>query len=115
MSNIKEMIYKTEDKLLEIGIDPSLSGFRYIVDCVVYCLLHCVNVGNISVTNELYPTVAQQNKTSALRVERCIRVAIEKAFSNTTNFPKALISVASGKVTNGTFIAYVVLMMQREI
>lgn len=113
--NINELKIKVEDKLLEIGLDPSILGFKYINDAVIYCLLHCINVADISITKVLYPEIAKMNNTSASRIERCIRTCIEKAFANTPNFPEALISGASGKAANSTFLAYVVLMMQREI
>lgn len=89
---------KIEDVLLKMGVPAGIKGFAYIADAVEYIDKHGTD---ISVTKELYPTIAKKRNTTASRVERAIRHAfsfcydakgdyetIEKyiGFTNQTNF-----------------------------
>ncbi len=65
-----------------------------------------------SVTKELYPSVAKKYKTTASRVERAIRHAIEVAWSrgdiDTLNsYFGYTININRGKPTNSEFIAMI--------
>lgn len=67
-----DTIHKT---LLELRIPPHIYGFDYIHDAVDLLLSdkqyrHCT-------TKRLYPAVALMNDTTASRVERAVRHAIE--------------------------------------
>lgn len=63
--------------LLELGIQPSRKGFGYLEDLVkLYRSNPCA-----SMTKDLYPEVAKQNRTSAQAVERAVRDAISRAWS----------------------------------
>lgn len=64
---------KIENVLLKIGIPASLKGFKYIIDAVMII----DEFGLRSVTKNLYPDVAKINGTTASRVERAIRHALE--------------------------------------
>ena len=90
------------------GIPASLSGYQFIREAI---FLMCHNSGyRTSITKTLYPDVAAVFHTTASRVERSIRHAIEVGwlrgnadilehyFGYTTN-------PHSGKPTNGEFIA----------
>lgn len=106
-----------ENELIEVGINPCLSGF--------YCLLHSINYFlenkkefyEVSVTKELYPYVATKiNYKTASRVERCIRHSIEKLYNETyTEHLGHVINLNSGKPTNATFIAYMLLRVKNKI
>lgn len=61
--------------LLNLGISPALKGFDYIVDCITAIKEH----GRVK-TMWLYTNVAKKHNTTAFRVKRCIRHAIEVAF-----------------------------------
>ena len=81
---------------------------RYIVDAVALAaadeeLLHAV-------TKELYPAVAAKHGTTASRVERCIRHAIEWAYTNgdldmLKTYLGNIVGYDKGKATNAAFIA----------
>lgn len=112
----KELI--VSDMLKEVGVDPSLKGYRYLLDAILIAFegpkkLHAI-------TKDLYPTIAERNETKASRVERCIRHSIEKCFNETDPDMRAkylgnCTSLHSGKVTNSTFIALMVEALNTKI
>lgn len=65
---------KIEDVLLEIGIPCGIKGFPYIADAMEIFDKDGID---ISMTKELYSTIAEKNKTTPQRVERAIRHAFE--------------------------------------
>jgi len=91
-----------------IGIKPNVRGWRYIITAVELAaadeeLVHAVE-------KELYPAVAAKHETTPSRVERCIRSAIEYAWTNGSpdaqqHYFGAVVSPEKGKPTNATFIA----------
>lgn len=94
-----------------IGIPPKLNGYHYLVDAVLLVL------GDFSVINSItkiiYPTIAMKNKTTASRVERSIRNAIEVAWTrgkveNITELFKDHFNQDKGRPSNSEFIAIVV-------
>ena len=107
---MKKKIYVT---LNELGVPFGLKGRDYIETAVELIL----NEGRMDITKELYPRIAKEFETKALRVERAIRHAIEECFSNAD--PKILkeffgntISFQSGKVTNLNFLHGIVKRIQ---
>lgn len=94
----------------EIGIPAHIKGYRYIKEAVnmVYEDDTCLS----SVTKVIYPGIADKFETTASRVERAIRnaieislvrgneVAINELFGNT-------LKSKNGKITNSEFIAIV--------
>lgn len=60
--------------LRNIGIRPDLLGFKYIVSAWEEIER---NGGEMYITSELYPIIAEKYDTTAKRVERAIRHAIE--------------------------------------
>lgn len=91
-----------------IGVPPNVRGWRYIVDAVALAaadeeLLHAA-------TKELYPAIAAKHGTTASRVERCIRHAIEWAYTNgdldmLKTYLGNIVGYDKGKATNAAFIA----------
>lgn len=91
-----------------IGVQPNVRGWRYIITAVELAaadeeLVHAV-------TKELYPAVAAKHETTPSRVERCIRSAIEYAWTYGSpdaqqHYFGAVVSPEKGKPTNATFIA----------
>lgn len=94
----------------EVGIPAHIKGYRYLREAILLVLTREELLW--AVTKELYPTIARNNQTTASRVERAIRHAIEVAW-NRGNFEalSALfgytISRQRGKPTNSEFIAMV--------
>lgn len=90
-----------------IGVQPDVRGWRYIVDAVMVVvedeeLLH-------QLTKGLYPAIARKNGTTATRVERCIRSAIETAWTQGSteaqqHYFGSIVGPEKGKPTNGAFI-----------
>ena len=91
-----------------IEVQPNVWGWRYIITAVELAaadeeLVHAV-------TKELYPAVAAKHKTTPSRVERCIRSAIEYAWTYGSqdaqqHYFGAVVSPEKGKPTNAAFIA----------
>ena len=93
-----------------MGVPAHVKGYRYLRDAIFFV----INDGELmgKVTRELYPKIAVLYNTSATRVERAIRHAIELAWDR-GNFDYInrvfgyTISVERGKPTNSEFIALV--------
>lgn len=67
-----------EDVLLAMGVPAGIKGFAYIADAIQ---IFDERGTNISITKELYPTIAKKNNTTSSRVERAIRHAFERVRS----------------------------------
>lgn len=96
--------------LKDLGISPSLLGYRYLRSAIKLVMDDPDIVH--SITKELYPKVAELNGTTPSRVERTIRYAIEYAWYSYGNAARETIfresySAARGKPTNEEFIATV--------
>ncbi|MBQ5970325.1 MAG: sporulation transcription factor Spo0A [Clostridia bacterium] len=98
------------DIMREIGVPAHIKGFEYLREAILLTvrdpgLMHAV-------TKVLYPTVAKQNKTTASRVERAIRHAIEVAWDRgdvdvLSSYFGYTIQNSRGKPTNSEFIAMI--------
>lgn len=90
-----------------IGVQPDVRGWRYIVDAVQMVVK---DEGLLyAITKELYPAIARKNGTTATRVERCIRSAIETAWKEgdaeaQQHYFGSIVGPEKGKPTNGAFI-----------
>lgn len=96
--------------LQEIGIPAHIMGYRYLKDAIELSIedSDCIN----AITKIVYPEVASKNNTTASRVERAIRHAIEVAWSrgNTEildRFFGYTINPSAGRPTNSEFIALI--------
>ena len=113
--NMEDVI---SDILFELGMPSHIRGYRY----TVYAIKIATENPDIldSITNKLYPAIAEQYGTTAIRCERSIRHAIEctwdrgsldvfeKYFGNT-------ISITKGKPTNSEFIARMANIVKRKV
>lgn len=104
---LNEKILRT---LKVLGIPASLRGYAYIHDAISMALEKPSVV--YSITSDVYPAIAKMHDTTPSAVERCIRHAIEHAFSEANsdilyNVFANTISKRSGKVPNCIFIATV--------
>ncbi|MBQ9530629.1 MAG: sporulation transcription factor Spo0A [Eubacterium sp.] len=98
------------DIMRQIGVPAHIKGYQYLRKSIVLC----VNDGEMlgSVTKILYPTVAKEFGTTASRVERAIRHAIEVAWDRgdvdvLSSFFGYTIQAQRGKPTNSEFIAMI--------
>ncbi len=98
------------DIIHQIGIPAHIKGYHYLREAI---LLSLENEEMLeSVTKQLYPTVAKKFSTTASRVERAIRHAIETAWDRgdldmIQNLFGYTVSVGKGKPTNSEFIALI--------
>ena len=101
--------------LMSIGIDPALSGYDYLVDAVYAC---CKDRSYLrQITKALYPYIAKKNNTSASRVERAIRVVINKTPELCPEIYEILIvppSAEKGTYTNSQFIGACIEYLRME-
>lgn len=94
----------------EIGVPAHIKGYQYLRSAII------IAVGDMdilnSITKQLYPTIAEMYGTTASRVERAIRHAIEVAWSRgrveTINeLFGYTVSAGKGKPTNSEFVALI--------
>lgn len=94
----------------EIGIPAHIRGYLYLRDAI---LLVVENISLLNaVTKELYPAIAKKYDTTASRVERAIRHAIELAWDRgNVNYLNDVfghtVRIDKGKPTNSEFIAII--------
>ncbi len=94
----------------QIGIPAHIKGYHYLREAILLSLSDSEMLE--SVTKLLYPTVAKRFSTTASRVERAIRHAIETAWDRgdldtIQNLFGYTVSVGKGKPTNSEFIALI--------
>lgn len=70
---------KIDTVLLELRVSPSLLGFLYLKSALSLCIKDPTIIRDV--TGRLYPTISAEHKTTAPRVERAIRHAIEVSWA----------------------------------
>ncbi|MBQ7203393.1 MAG: sporulation transcription factor Spo0A [Eubacterium sp.] len=98
------------DIMRQIGVPAHIKGYQYLRTSIILCVKDKSMLS--SVTKILYPTVAKEYSTTASRVERAIRHAIEVAWSRgdvdvLSSFFGYTIQAERGKPTNSEFIAMI--------
>ncbi len=103
----------------EIGVPAHIKGYQYLREAIMIAV-EDMDVIN-AVTKVLYPEVARRFNTTASRVERAIRHAIEVAWDRgdletLQKYFGYTVSNAKGKPTNSEFIAMIAdrLQLQRS-
>lgn len=104
----------------QIGVPAHIKGYHYLRDAIKMV----VEDGDLinAVTKRLYPEVAKKNGSTASRVERAIRHAIEVAWDRgdvdvLNSYFGYTINNSRGKPTNSEFIAMIAdkLLLQTEL
>ena len=112
--NDKKLSYNLErdvtDMIHEIGVPAHIKGYQYLREAIMMSVEEPDMLG--SITKVLYPTIAKNNQTTASRVERAIRHAIEVAWNRgRMETLDAMfgytINTGKGKPTNSEFIALI--------
>lgn len=108
---------RVTDMIHEIGIPAHIKGYHYLRDAIMM-VIEDMDVLN-AVTKVLYPTVAKKHQTTASRVERAIRHAIEVAWSRgkldtLDELFGYTVSNGKGKPTNSEFIALIADTLRLE-
>ena len=101
---------RVTDMIHEIGIPAHIKGYHYLRDAIIMAV-DDMDVLN-AITKVLYPTIAKMHHTTASRVERAIRHAIEVAWSRgkldtLDELFGYTVSNRKGKPTNSEFIALI--------
>ena len=101
---------KIASVFLMIGIPAHIKGYHYLREAVRMVYFEPALCGRI--TKELYPDIAKRFQTSASKVERAIRHAIEVAWDRgdietLQKFFGYTVSNIKGKPTNSEFIAMI--------
>ena len=102
-NDVTEMIH-------EIGVPAHIKGYHYLREAIMMCV-EDVEMLN-AITKVLYPTIADNFRTTPSRVERAIRHAIEVAWSRgkmetLDGLFGYTINTGKGKPTNSEFIALI--------
>lgn len=103
-------VWEVTEILHEMGIPAHIKGYQYLREAIMMIIKDVDLLG--AVTKELYPSIAARFDTTASRVERAIRHAIEVAWSrgdveSVNRLFGHTISAERGKPTNSEFIAMV--------
>ena len=120
--NVKNRSLSLETKITailhEIGVPAHIRGYHYMREAILMAVddLDVLNY----ITKELYPTIAKKCNTTASRVERAIRHAIEVAWSRgkvdvIDSLFGYTINNHKGKPTNSEFIALIADRLRLEL
>ncbi|MCD7957845.1 MAG: sporulation transcription factor Spo0A [Lachnospiraceae bacterium] len=98
------------DIIHEVGVPAHIKGYQYLRDAIILSVQDAEMMN--SITKILYPTIAKKHQTTASRVERAIRHAIEVAWSRgkmdtIEELFGYTVSDGKGKPTNSEFIALI--------
>ncbi|MCR4962334.1 MAG: sporulation transcription factor Spo0A [Firmicutes bacterium] len=94
----------------QMGVPAHVKGYQYLRDAILLVTKEINLMG--AVTKELYPMIAEKYNTTASRVERAIRHAIELAWDRgnvemMNRYFGYTINIERGKPTNSEFIAMI--------
>lgn len=112
---MKELEKRIRKLLLEVGVDPSSLGYKYLVEGIRLVCEDNSYLDNITI--KLYPTIAWAFDAKAYRCERAMRYAIAGAVMNNPNIQKTLLMAPkqnSGTYTVSQFIALCAEFLKME-
>ena len=109
-NNMGKMEEKITNIFITVGIPAHIKGYQFLREAIKLAIANPEIIN--SITKKLYPTIADKYSTSASKVERAIRHAIEVAWNrgkieNINNVFGLKIYSSNEKPTNGEFIALV--------
>lgn len=105
-----ELEIMVTDIMHQIGVPAHIKGYHYLRESIILAVKNSEIIN--SVTKLLYPTIAKSHATTASRVERAIRHAIEVAWDRgdidvLNSYFGYTIQNQRGKPTNSEFIAMI--------
>ena len=109
-TNMGKMEEKITNIFITVGIPAHIKGYQFLREAIKLAIANPEIIN--SITKKLYPTIAEKYSTSASKVERAIRHAIEVAWNrgkieNINNVFGLKVYSSNEKPTNGEFIALV--------
>ena len=114
----KEIEEKITNIFITVGIPAHIKGYQFLREAVKLAMENPDIIN--SITKKLYPSIAERFDTSASKVERAIRHAIEVAWNrgkieNINNIFGLTVYSNNEKPTNGEFIALVADKMLLDV
>ncbi len=115
---VQQQTMMITDIIHQIGVPAHIKGYHYLREAI-YLSIHDTAMMS-SVTKQLYPIVAKKFGTTASRVERAIRHAIEVAWDRgdvdiLNSYFGYTIQNSRGKPTNSEFIAMIADKIRMKI
>lgn len=109
-NKMKQIDEKISYIFMTVGIPAHIKGYKFLREAIKLSITE-PNIIN-SITKRLYPSIATKYETSASKVERAIRHAIEVAWNrgkieNINSLFGVTVYSSNEKPTNGEFIALV--------
>ena len=116
MKNRKALI---EDRLISLGIRPNLAGFTALVEMIGLWMREQDENRELPRICDLYDNIAIKTGSYRSRVERSVRLAVEKMYEVLDEKEVVRIFGAArkkkdGMLTNGEFVATVALLVRRD-
>ena len=114
----KEIEEKISNIFITVGIPAHIKGYQFLREAIKLAMDNPEIIN--SITKKLYPSIADKFETSASKVERAIRHAIEVAWNrgkieNINNIFGLTVYSNNEKPTNGEFIALVADKMLLDV
>lgn len=118
MDSDREIEEKITNIFITVGIPAHIKGYQFLREAVKLAMENPDIIN--SITKKLYPSIAERFDTSASKVERAIRHAIEVAWNrgkieNINNIFGLTVYSNNEKPTNGEFIALVADKMLLDV
>ena len=109
-SKSRHLDEKISNIFITVGIPAHIKGYQFLREAIKMAIENPEIIN--SITKQLYPSIAERFETSASKVDRAIRHAIEVAWNrgkieNINNLFGIKIYNSNEKPTNGEFIALV--------
>lgn len=106
----RSLVLQITSILHDVGVPAHIKGYQYLREAIIMAVHEPENIN--AITKILYPAVARQFRTTASRVERAIRHAIEVAWDRgdveeIQHIFGYTVSGIKGKPTNSEFIAMI--------
>ena len=114
----REIEEKITNIFITVGIPAHIKGYQFLREAIKLAMDNPDIIN--SITKKLYPTIAERFDTSASKVERAIRHAIEVAWNrgkieNINSIFGLTVYSNNEKPTNGEFIALVADKMLLDV
>ena len=110
--NISSII---EDKMLYLGFNPSMNGFYFMKEAILYLINNNKEFYQIRLYKDVYKSVSEKTYYSVSSVERNIRRLINNAVISNSELCLNISDRVTGKTTNASVIAYLLMLVRREI
>lgn len=110
MPNDIDLELRVTEVIHQVGVPAHIKGYQYLREAIMMAIRDMESVG--AITKIMYPGIAKKFRTTASRVERAIRHAIEVAWDRgdietLQSYFGYTVSGVKGKPTNSEFISMI--------